>query len=205
MATQIPEASAEIWWVSKVVVPLASVLIASVIIPLLLHHLKYVRERKERLFEARRSAYHEYFKKIESAASDAGQEYERFSREIMPKAFLKLLQSGNSPEAIVEFQQVVGDFPLRIQKAYRTASSEITSLQIVCSQQLMQLSQDFEDLNKKLLDKSADWLGEMSKTMMKPDLDSPAAREMKNLGEEIRKCKQKLVSQMRAELGSDKL
>jgi len=123
----------------------------------------------------------------------------------MPKAFLKLLQSGNSPEAIVEFQQTVGDFPLRIQKAYRMASSEITTLQIVCSKSLMQLAQEFEDLNKRILDKSADWLGEASKTMIQPDLESPIAKEMKRLGEDIRICKQKLVAQMRAELGSDKL
>jgi len=79
MAAQGSEAVAEIWWITKVLVPLGGILIASVIIPLLLHHLKYVRERKERLFEARRNAYHEYFKKIESAVSDVGQEYEVFS------------------------------------------------------------------------------------------------------------------------------
>ncbi len=143
------------------VVPLVGVLIASVIIPLLLHHLKFARERKERLFEARRNAYHEYFKKIESAVSDAAQEYETFSREVMPKAFLKLLHSNNSPESIVEFQQIVGDFPLRIQMAYRKASSEITALQIVCSRPLMKLAEQFEAANKNLLDMSADWLGEM--------------------------------------------
>ncbi len=205
MTIQGPEAVAEIWWVTKVVVPLAGILIASVIIPLLLHHLKYVRERKERLFEARRNAYHEYFKKIESAVSDAGQEYEGFSREIMPKAFLKLLESNNSPEPIVEFQQVVGEFPLRIQKAYRAASSEITTLQIVCSRPLMKLAEDFEVANKRLLDKSADWLGEMKGSMVQPDLETPVAKEMKTLGEDIRMCKQALVEQMRAELGSDRL
>jgi len=205
MAEQGTAPILEIWWITKVIVPLASVLIASVIIPLLLHHLKYVRERKERLFEARRSAYHDYFKKIESAAADAGQEYERFSREIMPKAFLKLLQSNNSPEAIVEFQQVVGELPLRIQEAYRKASSEITTLQIVCSAPLMQLSQEFENLNKKILDMSADWLGEMKGSMAQPDFDAPIAKQMKALGEEILSCKQGLLAQMRAELGSDKL
>jgi hypothetical protein len=205
MAAQGPEAITEIWWITKVVVPLGGILIASVIIPLLLHHLKYARERKERLFEARRNAYHEYFKKIEAAVSDAGQEYEVFSREVMPKAVLKLLKSSNSPEAIVEFQQIVGDFPLRIQTAYRKASSEITTLQIVCSRPLMKLAEEFEMANKKLLDKSADWLGEMKGSMAQPDLEAPVAKAMKALGEDIRMCKQALVEQMRAELGSDRL
>jgi phosphate/sulfate permease len=75
------QAVSEIWWFTKVVVPLAGVLIASVIIPLLLHRLKYKREREERLFDARKEAYEEYFKKLESAARDVGQEYERFLEE----------------------------------------------------------------------------------------------------------------------------
>lgn len=205
MPVQGPQVVTEIWWVTKVVVPLGAVLTASVIIPLLLHHLKYVRERKERLFEARRNAYHEYFKKIESAVSDTGQEYEVFSREVMPKAFLKLLKSDNSPESILEFQQTVGNFPLRIHQAYRKASSEITTLQIVCSAAVMKLAEQFETANKKLLDKSEGWLGEMNNSMVQPDLDAPIAREMKALGEDIRVCKQALIQQMRAELGSDRL
>jgi hypothetical protein len=123
----------------------------------------------------------------------------------MPKAFLKLLKANNSPESIVEFQQTVSDFPLRIQQAYRKASSEITTLQIVCSRPLMKLAEQFETANKKLLDKSADWLGEMKGSMLQPDLEAPVAREMKALGEEIRMYKQALVEQMRTELGSDKL
>ncbi len=64
------QAMPEIWWVSKVFVPLLGILLASVIIPLLLHRLKYKREREDRLFEARKVAYGEYFRKIESAASE---------------------------------------------------------------------------------------------------------------------------------------
>jgi hypothetical protein len=69
----------------------------------------------------------------------------------------------------------------------------------------MKLAEDFEMANKKLLDKSADWLGEMKGSMVQPDLEAPVAKEMKALGEDIRICKQTLVEQMRAEFGSDKL
>jgi hypothetical protein len=195
----------EIWWITKVVVPLVGVLIASVAIPLLLHRLKHVRERKERLFDARRSAYESYFRQIESATADAGQEYELFSRDVLPNAFLKLLKSNNSPEAIVEYQQTVGEFPLRIQSAYRKAASEITTLQIVCSRPLMKLAEEFEAANRRLLEKSADWLGEMKESMGHQSPDVSAAAEMRELAEQIRARKQVLVEQMRAELGSDKL
>ena len=69
----------------------------------------------------------------------------------------------------------------------------------------MKLAEQFETANKKLLDMSAEWLGEMKDTMIQPDLETPVAREMKALGEDIRKCKQALIEQMRDELGSDKL
>jgi len=199
------QAMPEIWWVSKVFVPLFGILLASVIIPLLLHRLKYKREREDRLFEARKEAYGEYFRKIESAASEAGQEFEKFSREIMPKAFLKLLQSNNSPEAIVEFEQTVGNFPLKIQDAYRKSSQEITSLQILCSERLLRMMDEFEAINKKLLDKSVEWLGELQQTMAKPNMEAPIAKEMQALAEEIRVLKQQIVRQMRQEIGSDKL
>jgi hypothetical protein len=197
------QAASEIWWLTKIVVPLLGILIVSAVIPLLLHHLKYKREREERLFEARKEAYKEYFKKIEGAVSDAGQEYERFSREVMPKAFLKLLQSNNSPESIVEFQQTVGDFPLRIQTAYRKSVEEITSLQLLCSETLLGMTERFEELNRKLLDKSTKWLGELKTTMLNPNVDAPIAKEMQAIGEEIRTLKQQIVRQMRQEIGSD--
>jgi len=204
MGQQTNQMILEIWWVTKVVVPLAGVLIASVIIPLLLHSLKYKRERAEKLFESRKEAYKEYFKKIESAVSDAGQEYEKFSQEVMPEAFLKLLKGNNSPESIVEFQQTIGNIPLKIQKAYQKSAEEITSLQIICSEKLLEMTNEFESLNKALLDKSSSWLGELSTSMLKPNSETPEAKEMQLLGDKIRDQKKRIIQQMRDELGTNK-
>jgi hypothetical protein len=196
--------NSEIWWVTKVLVPLAGVSIASVIIPLLLHHLKYKRERAEKLFESRKEAYREYFRKIETAVSDAGQEYEKFSKEIMPNAFLKLLRSNNSPESIVEFQQTVGNIAFKIQSAYQKAAEEITSLQIECSKELLEMANEFESLNKALLDKSSSWIAELSTSMLQPNSEAPMAKEMQLLGDKIRELKKRIIKQMRDELGTNK-
>ena len=204
MEQQTNQIISEIWWVTKVLVPLVGVLIASVIIPLLLHRLKYKRERAEKLFETRKEAYNEYFKKIESAVSNAGQEYEKFSQEVMPEAFLKLLKGNNSPESIVEFQQTVGNIPLKIQKAYQKSAEEITSLQIVCSEELLEMAGEFESLNKALLDKSSSWIGELSTSMLKPNLETPVAKEMQLIGDKIRDLKKRIIKQMRNELGTNK-
>lgn len=193
----------ENWWITKVAVPLFGIIIASVIIPLLLHLLKYSRERKERFFEARKEAYKEYFKIIECAASNAWQEYEKFSLKTMPEAFQKLLQSDNSPETIVKFQQILGDFTIKIQKAYQKSTEESTNLKILCSKQLLEIMDKFENLNKKLLNKSTEWLAELKTAMINPDMEATSAKEMQKIGEDIQVLKKQIICQMRKEVGSD--
>ena len=195
--------TAEIWWVTKVVVPLIGVAVASVIIPLLLHKLKYKREREERLFEARKEAYKEYFQKFESAANDMGNDYDHFSKVVMPEKFMQLLESDSSPEAISEFSEAVGDFPHKIQNGYRKTTEEITCLQIICSNELLSLTKEFESKYKMAMELTSEWLGELNQTFTAPDMDAPRAKEMKALGEEIVKLKNKIISQMRKEIGSD--
>jgi tRNA A37 N6-isopentenylltransferase MiaA len=195
--------TAEIWWVTKVVVPLIGIAVASVIIPLLLHKLKYKREREERLFEARKEAYREYFQKFESAANDMGNDYDHFSKVVMPEKFMKLLESDSSPEAIAEFSEAVGDFPHKIQNGYRKTTEEITCLQIICSNELLSLTNEFEKKYKMAMDMSSEWLEELNQTFTVPDMDTPKASEMKALGVEIGELKNKIISQMRKEIGSD--
>lgn len=204
MASEIAvNATTEIWWVTKVIVPLVGITVASVIIPLFLHKLKYKREREERLFEARKEAYKEYFQKFESASKDVGNEYNHFSKEIMPEKFMNLLKSDNSPEAIAEFSEAVGDFPLKIQNGYRKTTEEITGLQIICSNELVDLTEKFEEKYKKVMDMTSEWLQELNQTMLAPDLEAPIAKEMSSLGEEIRELKKRIVCQMRKEIGSN--
>jgi DnaJ-domain-containing protein 1 len=111
--------------------------------------------------------------------------------------------SNSSPKAIVEFQQTVGNFSLRIQDGYRKASEEITSLQILCSEKLLEMTEEFEAKHNEMLNKAGDWLGELNRTMTNPDMNAPIAQEMKKLGQEIRDLKKQIIRQMRAEIGSD--
>lgn len=193
----------EIWWVTKVIVPLIGVAVASVIIPLLLHKLKYAREREERIFEARKEAYKEYFQKFESAAKDMGNDYDHFSNVVMPEKFRKLLESDSSPEAIAEFSEAVGSFPHKIQSGYRKTTEEITCLHIICSNELLNLTKEFEGKYKLAMNMSSEWLEELNKTFVSPDMDTPKAKEMKVLGEEIGHLKDRIISQMRKEIGSN--
>jgi len=179
-------------------------IIASVIVPFLLHHFKYKREREEMLFVTKKDAYIEYFKKFEDSAAAVAQQYEVFSRETMPQAMLKLLESNNSPEAIVEFQKTVGEFPQKIQRTFSRVSEEMTSLKIMCSDELYQLIDKFEELNQRMMNEASEWLGEMQKSMATPDMDMPMAKDMTNLGKQIKTMKDEIIRKMRSEIGSGK-
>ncbi len=72
--------SMAVWLDPKIVVPAVSVVLASVIVPVLLHYSKAKREREDKVFEIRTKVYTEYFRKFEEAAAGVGVDYEEFSK-----------------------------------------------------------------------------------------------------------------------------
>lgn len=192
------------WLEPIVLAPIISTVIASVVIPVLLHHYKYKRERLERLFEAKKEAYLKYFQKFEQSAELIGQDYERYTNETLPSEFLKLLESGNSNEGIVAFTKVVGEFQNKIQKSHRKAIEEMTSLRIVCSSKLFEMVLEFETLQQAMLEQAAPWLEEANNNSTQPELNSPIAVQMRQRGEKIAKLSKTIINQMREELGTNK-
>lgn len=192
------------WLTPSVVVPAMSVLVASVIVPLLLHWLRGRREQAARVFEVRREFYSQYFKKYEEAAAAVGNDYEEFSQVTLKQEFYKLLQAGNSPEAVVAFQSAVGEFPHKIQDAHRRATEETTVVKILGSTELLKLTQEFEELNHEIIKMSSKWLAELQETLSSPDMEGPVAKEMQRKGREAGELKEKIIAQMRAGLNVGK-
>jgi hypothetical protein len=140
------------WLDPKIVIPAVCVVLASVIVPLLLHYLKGKRERAEKLLEIRTKAYTEYLRKYEEAAKGVGIDYEEFSKVTLKNEFKKLFESGSSPDAIIEFQDAVGKFPHQIQDAHGKATEEITILKILGSSRLLEHTTEFERLHQEILE-----------------------------------------------------
>ena len=64
MAVDVTEAATLAAWLDpKIVVPAIGVVLASVIVPILLHILKTKREREDKILEIRTRVYSEYFRK----------------------------------------------------------------------------------------------------------------------------------------------
>jgi hypothetical protein len=197
-------ASLVAWLDPKIVVPAIGVVLASVIVPILLHYLKAKREREDKILEIRTKVYTEYFRKFEEAAVGVGVDYEEFSKVTLRNAFRDLLESDNSPDAIINFQDQVGKFPHQIQDSHRKATEEITTLKVLGSNRLFQLTSEFEQLNQEILEMSSEWLGEMQQALTMPDFEAPVAKKMKAKGQQAKSLKNEIISQMRSELNLGK-
>jgi len=199
--TQAMTASA--WLDPKLIVPAIGVVLASVIVPILLHILKGRRERQDKLLEIRTKAYTEYFRRFEEAARGVGVDYEQFSKVTLKNAFRELLESDSSPDAIIKFQDEVGKFPHQIQDSHRKATEEITTLKVLGSSKLLELTTEFETLNQEILEMSSEWLNEMQQALATPDFDAPIAKKMKEKGLRAKELKEQIIKQMRVELKLD--
>lgn len=191
------------WADPKLIIPAICALIASVAIPLLLQWLKGKRERADKILELRTRAYTEYFKKYEQAAQQVGQDYEHFSKVTLRGEFEKLLKSNNSPEAIVAFNDVVGQFPNQIMSAHRKATEEMTTLKIIGSYKLLALTEEFETLNQQIIEAASKWLQEMEPAISGGSIEFPAANELTAMGERAKVLKHSIIKQMRVEIGLD--
>ncbi|NOY71130.1 MAG: hypothetical protein GXP14_01940 [Gammaproteobacteria bacterium] len=188
------------WSDPKLIIPAISVLIASVIVPVLIHWLKGKREYNQKLLDIRTKAYTEYFKRYEEAAKSVGNDYEEFSNVTLKNEFLKLLESDASNEAIIKFQEAVGEFPNKIQSAHRKATEEITTLKIIGSNTLLVLVTEFEELNQEILELTSKWLHEMQASLTQPDFEAPIAKELTIKGKNAKALKENIIMQMRKEL-----
>lgn len=72
------------WLDPKLIVPVIGVVLASVIVPILLHILKGRREREDKLLEIRTKAYIEYFRRFEEAARGVGVILEGHVKKCIP-------------------------------------------------------------------------------------------------------------------------
>ena len=115
-----------------------------------------------------------------------------------------ILPEGDSPDAIINFQDQVGKFPHQIQDSHRKATEEITNLKVLGSNRLFQLTSEFEQLNQEILEMSSEWLDEMQQALTMPDFEAPVAKKMKAKGQQAKSLKNEIISQMRSELNLGK-
>ena len=91
----------------------------------------------------------------------------------------------------------------QIQDAHRKATEEITTLKILGSSRLLELTTEFEQLNQEILELSSEWLSEMQQALTMSDFEAPIAKKMKEKGQRAKALKEEIINQMRIELKFD--
>jgi hypothetical protein len=196
------------WIEPKYIIPAVMVFISSGLLPFLLHRYKVSRERAENLFDTRKSEYQEYFKRMENAARQSSQDYDEYLTVTLPNASRKLYESNSSPEALVEYQQVMNDFTKGINQGFQKATTELTSLRIVCTPTLAILLDSFEKQYTTLMDLQPQILEEIRLAMTPESLltgdfnfETPTKELMVDLGNKIKETRDDIIILMRRELG----
>lgn len=199
------------WIEPKYIIPAFMVLLSSGLFPFLLHKYKVRREREEKLFDTRKEEYQQYFKKMEEAARLAGQDYDKYLSETLPNACRKLYESNSSPEALVEYQKTISDFTKGVSDGFQKATNELVSLRIVCSNQLIELLDVFEDTYQSMMNLQPQMLEELKVSLTTESFitgqfsfDTPSKVKMTELGALLADTKGKIIKTMRLELGYER-
>jgi hypothetical protein len=196
------------WIEPKYIIPAFMVFISSGLLPFFLHKYKMSRERAEKLFDTRKQEYQEYFKRMEDAARLTAQDYDEYLSVTLPNASRNLYESDSSPEALVEFQKVTNDFTKGINQGFQKATTELTSLRIVCTPSLATLLDDFEKQYTDLMGMQPQMLKEIKESLT-PDafatgdfnFETPTKVIMMDLGNKIKQTRDEIITLMRSELG----
>ncbi|WP_041766146.1 hypothetical protein [Psychromonas ingrahamii] len=198
----------DIWIEPKYIIPAFMVFISSGLLPFLLHKYKMHRERAEKLFDTRKQEYQEYFKRMEDAARLTAQDYDEYLSVTLPNASRNLYESGSSPEAMVEYQKVMNDFTKGINQGFQKATTELTSLRIVCTPSLATLLDDFEKQYTNLMGMQPQMLKEIKESMTPEafvtgdfNFETPTKVIMIDLGNKIKQTRDNIIALMRSELG----
>jgi hypothetical protein len=196
------------WIEPKYIIPATMMLLSSGLFPFLLHKYKMARERKEKLFDTRKSEYQEYFKVMESAARLAGQDYDKFLSKTLPEASLRLYKDESSPESIVNYQNTLNEFTKGVQEGFQKATHELVGLRIVCSDALAELLDRFESLYKEILTLQPMMLQEIRESVTPEsfisgefNFETPTQVKMVEMGTDLGLLRDEIIKQMRSELG----
>ncbi len=190
------------WLDPPVIVTVLAILIGSILIPVLLHYFQGRRSKAQTILQFRKEAYTKYFKKYEKASEQSGQDYEEFTNITLQSEFGKLLESDSSDDSVIEFQNSIMGFTNRIQASFRKATSETTGLKIVGSSRIFELTGEFESLMKELLGLTNSYLEELNDKLANPEMPTPIASKMHQMGDKARLLNDEILKQMRIELGT---
>lgn len=185
---------------------LVSAVVSAIVGPSIFYFLKTREERKRRQFETKFSEFKHYLKALEQISRFAGEEFEKYMRDPAQKCMQSVLMATSEAEAnlaLVAMNQEMNEFVSRLTKSFQQASSELHGLRLVCSHTLFELVNEYVKIQDQLLQEAIALMGQI-KFNESGSVDVPVDAGLRRKGEASKQMFERIVKQMRSELGTDK-
>jgi hypothetical protein len=178
-----------------------SVVVTSVLAPLIFYILKRRDERQKHNFEVRYSEYKKYLGTLDEIARSSGADFERdFMQTATGSMNRILLGNPDADHALVELNTSLSQMGCKVRESFSKATNELHGLRLVCSDALLAQIDRFVQLQSELMDESLN-VFEKLKHLNSPDPNAILTDQMKSKGKESQELFAAIVKQMRKELG----
>jgi hypothetical protein len=178
----------------------ASVVYAALVtsfVAIILHFLRRREETRQRWFAIIHAEYKQYMEKLQELGDSATK---TFSSDFLLKAHeasVRIMRGENSQTALEELSAATMKFLGQISDSFARAQWELQGLRIVCSPEILSLTDEFIALQQELMALSTRQMGDI-RTMHQPD--SALTAEIQAKGQHSKNLIEKIVQQMRSEL-----
>ena len=175
-------------------------IVTAIIGPLIFFGLRRWDEKNRRNFEIRFSEYKHYLKALEQISSTSHAQFEEFMTETYAKCLNEILASeGQSSDPVIRLNEELNHLMAGIRTSFSQATGELNGLRLVCSDKLLEMINDYVNIQRKLMDESCAVLRRLEQIDL-ADPTSMFSGEMKAEGERSQQLFEDIVRQMRSEL-----
>ena len=175
--------------------------VTAIIGPLIFFFLKRWEDKKRRTFDIRYNEYKHYLKALEQISSAAQEDFERFMSETYAQCLHDILAAeGESNQPLIELNRKVNELTSNVRKSFSQATQELHGLRLVCSTKLLEMVNEFVAIQRTLMEESVSMMARLDQIDIK-NPESIVSGEMKAIGQHSTELFEKIVIQMRNELG----
>lgn len=172
--------------------------VSAIVCPLIFLFLKRWDDKNRRKFDIRFAEYKHYLRALEQISAADLWNFEQFLSETYAKCFEGiLLTEGKSKDPLLDLNKKVNELKANVHKTFTQATQALNGLKLVCSSALLEMINEFIDIQKKLVDELV--MIKLQHIDLK-NTDAMVTGDMKIKGERVSELFENIVTQMRKEL-----
>ena len=179
---------------------IVSTIITGILAPFIFHFLKRRDEEKRRNFDVRYAEYKHYLKTLDEITAAVRIDSEKFYVETIANSFRSILSGEEDSDAVlIKMNDSLLSMTSNFQKTFSRAEGELHGLKLVCSDELLEMIDEYVELQRDLLSATT----RMMENWRDIDMNNPTASltgEMKDKAERAQVLYKAILKQMRKEL-----